>query len=147
MPEVHSIRLHGPWQASVLESFSPKTDFVTEHRAKIPSDWSDWLGTSFCGRIAYVRNFGLPTGLTEDQKVWLVVEAIDFRGDVILNDQPLGRMQLGDSPMRIDVLRKLLKSNRLRIEIELPSDAVRGDRNGLAGGLIGGVRLEIEESN
>ena len=114
---------------------------------KIPSDWGDWLGDSFRGRVAYVRNFGLPTGLADDQKIWLVVEEVDYRGNVFLNDRPLGWLQLGDPPMRIEVHSELRKSNQLRIEVELPVQSDRGGRNERAGGLTGSIRLEIEESN
>jgi beta-galactosidase/beta-glucuronidase len=113
----------------------------------IPSDWGDWLGDLFCGRVAYVRNFGLPTGLVADQKIWLVIEEVDFRGNVFLNDHPIGPLQLGDPPLRIEVHNMLQKSNRILIEIELPVRTDRGGRNELAGGLIGSVRLEIEESD
>jgi beta-galactosidase/beta-glucuronidase len=146
LPELHSIRLHGPWHATVLEWLSPRTDVEPQHPVKIPSDWGDWLGTLFRGRVKYQRNFGLPTGLTDDQKVWLVVEAIDYRANVVLNDRPLGSLQLGDPPLRFEVRHSLKKSNRLQIEVELPVEAERGQRNGLAGGLIGSVRLEIEDS-
>lgn len=130
----------------MLERASPDADVEARRRIKIPSDWSDWLGDSFRGRVVYVRNFGLPTGLDSDQIVWLVVEAVDFFGSVFLNGQSLGDLQLGDPPMRIEAQRQLRKSNELRIEISLPVQSERGDRNELAGGLIGGVRLEIQES-
>lgn len=116
-----------------------------EHRVKIPSDWADWLGVSFRGQVAYTRRFNRPTGLEAEQRVWLVIEAIDFRGSVLLNDQPIGCLQFGDPPLRIEIGSWIQKSNRIRIDIELPIQVDRGDRNQMAGGLIGGVRLEIEE--
>lgn len=131
----------------MLEWYSPLADLEPERRARIPSDWSQWLGESFRGRVAYHRNFGLPTGLAAAQKVWLVIEEIDYRGIIFINDQSVGSMQLGELPMRVEVQTQLRKSNQLRIEVELPVQTDRGDRNGLAGGLIGGVRLEIEESD
>lgn len=135
----------------MLECFATQTDLESQTdlkshvKIKIPSDWGDWLGDSFRGRVAFVRNFGLPTGLAENQKVWLVVEEVDFRGNVFLNRRPLGPIQLGEPPMRIEIHSQLGKSNELRIEIEVPVQADRGHRDGLAGGLTGGVRLEIEE--
>jgi len=118
----------------------------SERRLKIPSDWGDWLGELFRGRVAYERRFGLPTGLEPQQKVWLVVSEVDFHASVSLNDAPLGEIQLGSPALRVEVRNLLQNSNDLRIEIGLPSGAERGARAPLAGGLIGEVRLEIEES-
>ena len=147
MTDFHSIRLHGPWNAEVIECFnSAPGEFESEHRIKIPSDWGDWLGPDFRGRVAFQRTFHLPTNLQPEQPVWLVVEEIDYRGSVFLNDGPIGTLQLGEVPLRVEIRQQLLESNRLRIEIELAGDHERGDRAALAGGLIGDVRLEIEES-
>ena len=129
----------------MLEWISPQSGEAQARRTIIPSDWNDWLGSSFQGSVEYCRNFGLPTGLKSDQKVWLVIESIDFRGSAILNDRQLGSHRLGDPPLRIEVQTMIRKSNVLKIEIEMPVEADRGPRTGLAGGLIGGVRLEIEE--
>jgi hypothetical protein len=117
-----------------------------EHRVKIPSDWGDWLGTGFRGRVSYQRTFGRPTHLEPEQKVWLVVEETDFRAAVSLNEVSIGMLQLGSAPLRVEIQHLLQLSNRLNISVELPLDTERGLRNPLAGGLIGGVRIEIEES-
>jgi len=147
LSKIHSIRLHGPWNAQVLECFE-STEPVSEleRRLKIPSDWGDWLGNSFRGRVGFQRTFGFPTGLEPHQKIWLVAVEADFRADVSLNDAPIGNVQLGSPGLRVEVRNLLRLSNHLRIEVELPNDAQRGVRNSLAGGLIGEVRLEIEES-
>ena len=147
MTEFHSIRLHGSWNAEVIECFdSASSEFDSEQRIEIPSNWGDWLGPAFRGRVAYHRTFHLPTRLESDQPVWLVVEEVDFRGSVFLNDGPIGALQLGDSPLRVEVRQQLLESNRLRIEVELTGDEERGGRASLGGGLIGAIRLEIQES-
>lgn len=147
MSDVHPIRLHGPWQAELLERFGWDTaESHPEQRVTIPSDWSDWLGPSFRGRVAYHRTFHSPTGLEPDQQVWLVIEQVDYCGLVFLNEHSIGSLRLGHPPLKVEVNPHLLEFNRLRIEVELPNDVERGDRSASAGGLIGSVRLEIEES-
>jgi beta-galactosidase/beta-glucuronidase len=146
LSDFHTIRLHGPWQATVLESFEPSSleDELT-CRVQIPADWDAWLGPSFRGRVGYRRSFGLPTGLESDQRIWLIIESVDFRASVVLNGQALGTLKFEEAPLRVDVSHFLRSANELWVEVELPKNADRGERAGLAGGLIGSVRLEIEE--
>ena len=126
-PEIHTIRLHGPWVAKVLAVFGEHGEVGQERRVKIPSDWSDWLGADFCGRVEYLRSFNRPTGLEPNQSVWLVVQQVDFQADVFLNDQPLGHLRLGESPdgqpLRAKVEQHLKLSNTLRVEIEVSADS------------------------
>lgn len=153
--ELHTIRLHGPWVAQVLASFGdPISADDQQRRVKIPSDWNDWLGADFCGRVEYRRNFNRPTGLDPGQPVWIVLECVDSYGEVYLNDKNLGSLSLGESNLgesspsdflRVQVDQLLERSNVLRVEIEVNADSDRGDRVGLAGGLIGNVRIEIQQ--
>ncbi len=80
-----------------------------------------------------------------DQAVWLVVESVDDRATVLLNAQTVGTWCSGQPPLRVNVSRQLLAHNELLIQVEVPQQSNRGNRESLAGGLIGGVRLEIEE--
>ena len=73
------------------------------------------------------------------------MEEVDFRGVISLNDNLLGKLELGQLPLRVEVHFLLQQSNQLRIEIEMPVDANRPDRSSLAGGLTASVRLEIHE--
>ena len=153
-PEIHSIRLHGPWDAKVLDDFGDQEKVGQQRRLKIPSDWGDWLGVNFCGRVEYRRNFNRPTGLEPGQAVWLVVERVNFHGDVFLNDRPLGSLTYCEStlqPLRVEIREHLELSNVLRIEIHAvaeihaAADSDRPDRVGQTGGLVGSVRIEIEQ--
>jgi len=148
--EIHAIRLHGPWVAKVHASFGePVIADDQQRRVKIPSDWNDWLGADFYGRVEYRRNFNRPTGLEPGQSVWIVVEQVDCHGEIFLNDQSLGSLSLVESTsgdfLRVEVGQLLERSNVLRVEIEVKADSDRGDRVGLAGGLIGSVRIEIQQ--
>jgi hypothetical protein len=159
MKPVHTIRLHGPWQAKLIRKDFETPDITSaginpgaRTKLKIPSDWGDWLGTDFRGLVEFDRAFGMPTGLAANQEIWLVIEQVDYRAKIWLNQNvdaqangkaPLGELQLGQSPFRQSIRHLMQARNRLHLEIELPVDAERGERRKCAGGLIGEVRLEI----
>jgi hypothetical protein len=164
MQPVHPIRLHGPWNATVTRVDYPqespaeigandshdasKVSVGLSTKLQIPCDWGDWLGPDFCGVVSLVRAFGLPTNLDDQQEIWLVIESIDYQGEIWLNETRLGDLQLNQPPLRCPVRHCLQARNCLRIEIEMPAEfhgdsTRRGQRGLLAGGLVGSVRLEI----
>jgi hypothetical protein len=111
----------------------------------MPADWSGLLGADFLGRVSYRRTFQKPTGLESGERVWLVVEEPRSRGNVELNDR-----QLGEAGGRFDITELLEDHNRLEIVVEhsaIDAQGVARDDGdtGSAGGLVGEVRLEIEE--
>ncbi len=148
MSDFHSIRLQGPWQATVEECFdsdSVNSKLATDlepKRLKIPGDWKDWLGADFRGRVRFVRPFNLPTNLEPDQAVWLVVESVAGSGLMELNGSRLGQWDPGDPPFRTDVRHLLKPSNQLVVVVESIADTGSGSPI-LAGGLTGSIRLEI----
>ncbi len=166
MPQsVHPIRLHGPWQATVLRSDDGEDSgeaFVSgsescqsdsENSIKrlipwgatkkltIPGNWHDWLGESFSGVVRYERNFGLPTNLADEQMIWLVIESVNQFAHVWLNGTPLGEMRLGQPPLRRPVRALLQNRNCLQIDVEFSRRALGGPI--ATAGLTGEVRLEI----
>jgi hypothetical protein len=159
MKPVHTIRLHGPWQAKLIRKDyqSPETTSAgikpgAQTKLKIPDDWGNWLGIEFRGLVEFDRAFGMPTGLEANQEIWLVIEQVDYRAKIWLNqnadaeangEAPLGELQLGQSPFRRSIRQLMQARNRLHLEIELPVDVERAERRKCAGGLIGEVRLEI----
>lgn len=156
---MHVIRLRGPWQYEPLARTVLLADGTTRAEpgelppagdVQMPGDWGDSLGADFRGRVRYSRRFNRPTGLEPGDLVFITVDDVDAFGAASLNDHPLGAMRLGEGPFRFDVTELLERYNRLMIEVELPRTASdspplpRGEREGLPGGLIGEVRLEIE---
>jgi hypothetical protein len=118
---------------------------------KLPNDWAGTLGAGFRGRVRYTRHFNRPTGLEPREKVWLVVEGADARGDVQLNGQALGEVRGYALPASFDFTTLIAPRNELVIDVELPppdaSDAApRPGREDRPGGLIRDVRLEIRVS-
>jgi hypothetical protein len=166
LADFHSIRLHGPWQATVFEwsqsapansglnSESTKGESIK--RLKVPCDWADWPGFDFRGFIRLVRKFNLPTNLEPDQAVWLVAESVFPSGTFELNGQPIGNWQSGDPLFRKLIGGLLLPHNELSIVVDAsqgPGDSPCRD-NALSAHnqvppiadlkLLDGVRLEIE---
>jgi hypothetical protein len=117
----------------------------------MPADWSESFGHSFLGRVRYRRSFQKPTGLQYGARVWLVVEPPRSHATVTLSDEMLGELRAGDPAARYDITDSLADHNRLEIVVAHPplDAACRAPHDfdqALPGGLVGEVRLEIEES-
>jgi hypothetical protein len=156
---MHTIRLRGPWQLEPVfryvrhadGGFERRTDELpTASRMKMPADWGAALGDDFLGRVRYVRTFHAPPSLQFDERVWLVVEPQRSAARVMLVDELLGVVAAGGPPQRFDITHRLSPDNRLEIFVDHPAIAdgqeVAGEFAALPpGGLVGEVRLEIEE--
>ena len=154
---MHVIRLRGPWEIEPLARYvnvggawREETDGLPKGgRTQVPGDWADLLGADFLGRARYTRHFNCPTNLDSHERVWLALEGVDHEGAIVLNDRPLGRTRGTASVHRVDVTALLAPHNLLMIEVDLPAavrddEQARGDRCGKPGGLVGEVRLEID---
>ncbi len=130
---MHAIRLRGPWQIVRLDGL----DLGVPVETAVPGDWSDALGANFRGRACYSRRFGLPTNLSPQERVFLVVERVLGQATIELNDQSLGAHTTAEGPLKYEVTPLLQLRNSLRIVIE-----VAADQDGP--GELGEVRLEIE---
>lgn len=158
-PEPHTIRLRGPWQLEPIRRYVLQPDgtylrtadgLPPAARAKMPADWSTVFGGDFLGRVCYRRTFQKPTGLDEGQRVWLVIEPPRSQGSIKLGEALLGVIHLGDPAGRFDITDRLESHNLLEIVVDHPAlDEMKstvGDPADLQpGGLVGEVRLEIEE--
>ena len=148
--EFHRIRLHGPWQANV-RSGEGGADLPETFRFQWPADWPDLLGPDLLGpdllgpdllgSVQIERRFNRPTGLAAEQPVFLVIEQVDFDGQVTLNGQPLGTLRRDDA-LRVEIAKLLSNHNRLSIEItEIPKDRAQNRAGGPSSSAT--VRLEI----
>ena len=116
----------------------------------MPADWCEPLGPEFLGVVRYSRKFNRPTNLSDD-RVWLVVEPPRSCGHVFVNGRELGYVRFGAPAGRFDITALLQDYNAICIEVEHPEldDAGNAPDDGsvyIPGGLIGEVRLEIEEA-
>jgi hypothetical protein len=156
---MHTIRLRGPWQLEPIERYVLQPDGRHERtidglplRTKLtmPADWGEVFGHDFLGRVGYLRTFQKPTRLESREQVWLVVEPPRSSGVVELNRKRLGEVCWGSNPGRFDITELLEDHNRLEIVVEHPllDDPRAANDDSITnspGGLIGEVRLEIEE--
>jgi len=156
---MHTIRLRGPWNVEPVARFVLQANgaYRAEHenlppaaKMTVPADWSAAFGADFLGRVRYHRVFQSPTGLENGERVFLVVEGGRSRALVELNrkrlDDGLTYGQVG----RYEITAMLEDHNRLEIVVEHAAlDLGRAANDDgdtlLPGGLVGEVRLEIEE--
>ncbi|QDU29942.1 hypothetical protein ETAA8_50600 [Anatilimnocola aggregata] len=161
---MHAVRLRGPWQIEPLARFrlssdgniaEETTNLPAATTTDVPADWGHVLGNDFvCGRVRYTRRFGLPTNLSPEERVSLVIERLDWQGTIELNGQVLGDQLYADGLRTYEITALLKFRNLLQIVVELPAvgnaggsytdrHIERAGREHLPGGLIGEVRLEI----
>ena len=160
MPVVHTIRLRGPWHYEPISRTVLKPDGTTEPEPGdvpapgimyLPADWGEVLGTDFYGRVSFKRIFHRPSGILAGTEVYLRVRCVDALGVVLLNGSHLGYVRLDQGGVRFSITQHLVAQNRLCIEAELPrctshsAPLERLGREGLAGGVIGEVLLEIDQ--
>ena len=97
-----------------------------------------------------MRTFHAPPGLQFDERVWLVVEPQRTIARVVLVEETLGVVDASGPAQRFDITHRLSPDNRLEIFVDHPAiqddDGTKADLATLPpGGLVGEVRLEIEE--
>ena len=141
----HFIRLHGPWQIRLLEA-DPSAAFPSpdphEMTIRFPDDWKACLASSieFQSKpnllIELTRCFGLPTGLSSEQEVWLVLETNCVVANVFLNGKSLGSIDPNETETRFALKQDLLARNRLQISFSISHSLSEAD--------FQSVRLEIE---
>lgn len=156
---MHTIQLRGPWEAKVLSRDAPSAEVGstqsqpdTEWHRVAWGEWSNWLGRDFRGEVRFQRRFGRPTGIWPNTKVELVIESVDWRTRISLNDRFLGSCHGAEAPWQRDITHLLLVKNRLTLEIDLHdwhSSDVRqrlGERQGEAADILGPVYLALHDS-
>jgi hypothetical protein len=153
----HTIRLRGPWTLEPLERFAershggyqPQQASLPRERQQMPADWCEPLGPDFLGIVRYRRNFNRPTNL-QDDRVWLLIEPPRSCGLVRVNGSELGYVRFGAPAGRFDITPLLKDHNSIEIDVEHPEldDNSKAPDDGsiyVPGGLVGEVRLEIED--
>jgi hypothetical protein len=159
LTSMHTIRLRGPWEVEVIARFVPQSDgtyastseqLPRAGRATMPADWSEMVGADFLGRVRYRRKFNKPTGLQFGNRVWLVIEPPRSSAYIVWKGDLVGSIHPGDPPGRFDITRRLGDHNEVDVFVDHPHldhmQSTVGDPTHLPpGGLVGEVRLEIED--
>jgi len=170
MAHPHVIRLRGPWDLQPLAHLSRGADgspvesvdnLPPAQRINPLTDWGAALGAEFRGRVRYSRRFNRPTGLDASERVWLIVEGVDGRGQCSLDGQPLFTIEGYALAAAADITAYFRSNNGeqaersgqrslgsvIDIDVELleqqPAALFRPGRELFGGGLLGDVRLEI----
>ena len=155
---MHTIRLRGPWQLEPLQRYVKRSrsgydgstnGLPPRDRWQMPADWCETMGHDFLGVVRYSRKFNRATILADD-RVWLVVEPPRSCGLVRLNGKVLGYVRFGCDPGWFDITGLLEEHNRVDIDVAHPELDDEGNALGdssdcVPGGLVGEVRMEIEE--
>ena len=139
---LHKIRLKGPWQGTVKRSLNESIEAGTKFRVKAPGDWTQDLGSGFKGEVQLNRNFQKPTNLAPDQNVWVVVEEIIQGMEVWLNGEQITAVTRQDEPTAKIIREKIQQHLKKHNELSL---VFVHDHDLFDGGLLGQVRLEIED--
>ena len=159
---MHTIRLRGPWQLEPVFRYVRRADggfdrqdadLPAATKMHVPADWSQAFGDDFHGRVCYKRTFHAPPGLVPEERVWLVVEPQRSSACILLANKEkhlLGFVNPQDDTRRFDVTQELSLVNHLEIYVDHPDVDSELSTVGeaellLPGGLVGDVRLEIEE--
>jgi len=100
-----------------------------DHVIRLREPWT--VGLAASGSRVYIRRFGLPTNLTEFDRVFLVIGHCTGEGQVVLNDHPIGQVSPGQET-RLPVTGALEFRNEVRVELTSEAE-------------IAEIRLEIFE--
>lgn len=144
----HPIRLHGPWGCQPLAR-SGDGPVPPPSRVFPPCTWETACGSDFFGTVRFTRTFHPPSALDPHERVWLVVEGADARGEVSLNGQRLGSVEGYALAAEWEVNDLLQGQNELTIDVECrddESEVLRLGREHRPGGLTGEVRLEVRST-
>ena len=101
-----------------------------------------WEFESTDSAVRCTRRFHCPTGLTAESWVWLVIEDVQSAASVSLNGDDCGQIDSSRCPARFDITGRLQPQNLLAITVRST-----GKMPAPPEGLLGLVRLEIEESS
>lgn len=130
---VHRMHLKGPWEYELRAGGPRESGVVT-----MPADWRE-VFTVDSGTALFRRRFHKPTNLDDDERVWIVFDALGGRGRVSVNGALVGNVATSTEPQRCDVTDRLLPFSELAVELEYDATA-----DGVPGGLYAPVAIEIE---
>lgn len=119
----HRIRLRGPWQCEPIGELPAR-------RVTMPCNWAEAGLADFRGAARFVRKFGYPGRIDEDEHVWLTCAGCTGLREMHLNGTPVAHFAS-------EITSLLTTRNQLEVLIAGDTDTA---------GLWGEVALEIRKS-
>lgn len=136
---IHRIHLKGPWDFLPLESAPPDNQpLPAGGTVKFPAEWQAILG-DFRGMVRFSRRFNRPSNLESDDRVYLALDGVGGRAEVLVNQQPVGSIESSANSGRCEITPQLQLHNLLEVNVFWQGTAT--DR----GGLWGPIAIEIFE--
>ncbi len=145
--EPHRMHLRGPWEyewlsdddaTDALLNAAPGESASRRDRHHLPADWQS-LFADRAGTVRFLRRFHCPTNLESHERVFIVFDGIRGSGQVGLNGDILGAIDLDTPQAEFDVTSQLKPANELTVELSF-DPAKDTDQ---PGGLWKPVALEI----
>lgn len=124
MKSTHQIRLHGPWQAKVVESISHQKLAGTTLKAQL-GGLSEGVALAFHGKVNLHRNFNRPTGLEDDSTVTLCIEGFGDHATFFNQVQISATAGSEGGLKQYRVGDRLLAFNRIELKLLCPSALIR----------------------
>jgi hypothetical protein len=130
MSDIHSIRLHGPWEIRLLPV---PVAVPVRQRIQMPDGWNSLELPAETTECRLLRGFNSPTGLGPGTDVWLVFEVSHWDATLLLNQTKLGRIAPAPAPQRFLVTDLLQPRNEIEVQLKLrDSGEVVSSKIGLA---------------
>ncbi len=113
----HPIRLRGPWQCEVLaDPAGQARQSAPVRQVAMPARW-DALGLGeIQGRVRFLRRFGYPGQIDDDERVWLTLAGLAGPCAVWVNGTLLAETDTAPDWLEWDVTALLRPRNELRLE-------------------------------
>jgi hypothetical protein len=115
---------------------------------KIPSDWSNALGSTFRGKVLFQRHFHKPTGLEDGDCIRIRIGQVNALAEIFLNHEAIGSVSFERGSTAFEIEDQLEPRNLLEILVDLPlvdkESANLITLEGFSGGITGEVQIEID---
>jgi len=119
MPDIHTIRLRGPWEVALLDT---RGQVIAKRRVKLPAAWSKIAEGHVCTLLRGRRKFGKPDGLEPHETVWLALQTTGEFTAIRVNGTSLQFSQPSEASLELEITGDLEPRNELEIEVRPPKD-------------------------
>lgn len=115
-PEIHRIRLRGPWDVALGKIGGSSPADASFRRVTLPASWQELFGSQ-SGTAWFRRRFNQPTGLEPHERVWIALSDVPGEVGLSLNGSRAALHPDGERRLVADVTGLLAPANRLEISV------------------------------